>query len=498
MPFPLLPPASNAAGAATPAPGDGIPAAELPYYVQQLDWTPCEKGFQCATVKAPMDWSQPGGDDIHLALIMHRATGTRLGSLFTDPGGPGASGYEFVRDQMSNFSDSLQQHYDVVGWDPRGVGRSSAVTCFTDPKDMDDFVYGIAKSNPVTQPQQWIAESDAAGKKFADACTANTGELLQYIDTASTVHDLDLLRSVVGDPKLDYLGFSYGTDIGSAYIDEFPSRTGRIVLDGVTDPELSLFDMSLQQSKGFENAFEHYLTQCRPKFGSDCPFTGDLQTDLSTVRALYDQLDAHPVKAPDGRYMDAGVLDTAMNMALYDESYWQYLNVLFSEVEQGQTHAAFILADAYFERNTDGTYANNMTEAFLAIYCVDYPVETDLSVLADEEAQFKAATPYTYRYSPPHPDNVCAQWPYHYLGGPKHALSGAGAAPFLVVDTTGDPATPYEWGEKVAESMPSAHLVTNNGEGHTAYGPDNACIQRVVDAFLVDGTVPASDPQCNA
>ena len=474
--------------------GEDVPAALVPYYTQVLDWADCDNGMECATAKAPMDWANPSSEtDIELAVVRHPATGTKQGSLFTNPGGPGASGFDFVYDSLDfAASADLQAAFDVVGWDPRGVGRSSAVKCYEAP-ELDAFIFGLPQAPRGTQA--WIDEVTQSSIDFGQACLENTGELLQFIDTQSTVHDLDMLRAVVGDPKLNYLGYSYGSDIGSYYVENFPDKVGRLVVDGATDSSISVFEVGLVQTKGFQRALENYLKAC-PDLFDDCPFTGDLTTDLATIRGLYDRYDASPLAAPDGRMMDAGVLDIAMSMALYSQDSWPFLNDLFSEAQDGVTDTAFFLADYYYSRDTDGTYADNSLEAFLAIYCVDYPVETDPTVLAEQEVLLEQASPTTYRPSPPIGDTTCINWPYQYQGPPIAALTGKGAPPVLVVSTTGDPATPYEWGVALADQLESAVLITFNGEGHTAYGQGNECITSTVDQYLLKGVVPTADPNC--
>lgn len=488
-------PGVDGAGDATSTPtGEAVEPGLEPYYTQVIQWRDCEDGFQCATVIAPMDWAEPSPEtDIELAIVRQPATGTAMGSLFTNPGGPGASGYDFVRDSVDfAVSADLQSHFDIVGWDPRGVGRSTPVTCYDDA-DLDQFIYGLPDA-PIGTPE-WLAEVTQASVDFGQACLAGTGEVLQFIDTQSTVHDLDMLRAIVGDEKLNYLGYSYGSDIGSYYVENFPDKVGRIVVDGATDSSISVFEVGLTQTAGFQRALENYLEAC-PTMFDDCPFTGDLDADLAVIRGLYDRYDADPIPGADGRMMDAGVLDIAMSMALYSQDSWSFLNDLFSEAEAGITDTAFFLADYYYSRDADGSYADNSLEAFLAIYCVDYPVETDPAVLAQQEVLLQQASPTTYRNFPPTGDLTCINWPYQYVGPGIEPLTGKGAPPVLVVATTGDPATPYEWGVALAEQLESAQLITFNGEGHTAYGQGNACITSTVDDYFIEGIVPAQDPNC--
>jgi len=473
---------------------EDVSEALAPYYQQVIQWKECDNDMQCSTVTAPMDWANPSPEtDIELAVVRHVATGTKLGSLFTNPGGPGASGYDFVYDSIDfAVSKDLQASYDIVGWDPRGVGRSAPVTCL-DAAGLDEFIFGQA-GLPTDVPA-WLAEATQGNIDFAQACLENTGPVLEFIDTQSTVKDLDMLRAVVGDEKLTFLGYSYGSDIGSYYIENFPDKVGRIVVDGATDSSISVSEVGIVQTRGFQRALENYLAAC-PDLFDDCPFTGDLTADLATIRALYDRYDATPIAGADGRMMDAGVIDIAMSMALYSQESWPFLNDLFSEASAGETETAFFLADFYYNRDTDGTYADNSLEAFLAIYCVDYPVETDPTVLAAEEELLKAASPTTYRAFPVTGDLLCANWPFQYAGPPITTLTGKGAPPVLVVATTGDPATPYEWGVALADQLESATLITFNGEGHTAYGQGNECIVSTVDEYFLKGTVPPTDPDC--
>ena len=390
-------------------------------------------------------------------------------------------------------SPDLQAAFDVVGWDPRGVGRSSAVKCYDAP-ELDQFIFGLPAAPRGTQ--EWIDEVTQSSIDFGQACLENTGELLQFIDTQSTVHDLDMLRAVVGDEKLNYLGYSYGSDIGSYYVENFPDKVGRLVVDGATDSSISVFEVGLTQTAGFQLALENYIAACPDMFGDECPFQNGLDAALATIRGYYDKYDATPIPGADGRMMDAGVIDIAMSMALYSQESWPFLNDLFTEVGDGETDTAFFLADYYYSRDTDGTYADNSLEAFLAIYCVDYPVETDPAVLAEQEVLLQQASPTTYRPSPPTGDLTCINWPYQYIGPGIQALTGAGAPPVLVVSTTGDPATPYEWGVALADQLESAQLITFNGEGHTAYGQGNRCIVSTVDDYLLKGIVPTKDPDC--
>jgi len=500
-PFPGMAPEPSTS---TPSLDPGL-SGEAKYYEQHVDWSDCGNGMQCAQVTVPMDWSEPdSGKDIQLAVTRHQATGKKLGSLFMNPGGPGASGFQYVHDYWDYFfSSELAASYDLIGWDPRGVGKSSPVTCYTDPDDIQQWLYGIVPNDPRTDSAGWIAATDAAAKDYVRACEEHTGDVLGYIDTASTVHDLDLLRAVVGDEQLHYLGFSYGTQIGEQYIEDFPQHVGRIVLDGVSDPSNDMFHVMLEQQAGFELALTNYLTQCPTLYRSRCPFTGGVAASKAKIHALVVSLNAKPLHATaagDTRELDGNALTTAISQALYDQSMWQDMNTMFAELFGASqvTDTALSLADAYYEFTPGKGYSDNLMDAFTAITCLDYATETDLTKIADENDQIAAAAPTTSDWTPPMVDPVCGQWPYASHAKAPHAITGDGVSvPILVVSTTGDPATPYEWGVRVANDLKTGVLVTHKGEGHTAYSAQaGSCIRSTVDDYFLDGTVPKSDPMC--
>jgi len=474
----------------TPVAEDVAPELE-PFYRQFLVWQGCGEGLECATASAPLDWSDPAAASIELALVRAPATGTAQGSLLVNPGGPGASGFDFVRDSLDfAVSDRLREHYDIVGFDPRGVGRSSAVRCYDDPAVLDRFNYGIVpgqKGSP-----EWLAAVEQEVASFGQSCLEFTGPLLQFVDTTSAARDLDLLRAILGDETLTYLGYSYGTFLGATYAELYPDKVGRLVLDGALDPDTDGFDVTKAQAVGFESAFRAYLADCLGQDG--CPFTGTVDAAEQRAHALLDQLAAHPLTGADGRELGESTMFAAVILPLYSQSNWPYLDQLFAEVTRGETETAFLLADSYNERNSDGTYSSNQTEAFTAINCLDYDDgPLDPATLAAEAAELASVAPV---FGPPMSWGVgCEGWPFPPTRE-RGPIRAAGAAPILVVGTTNDPATPYQWAVNLSEELESGHLVTYHGEGHTAYNKSNSCVNDAVDSYFIDGTVPASDPQC--
>lgn len=464
------------------------------FATQELNWQPCYNGMQCAEAIAPLDWSDLEGATITLALVKQPALGgDPLGSLFVNPGGPGGSGTSYVAESIDyGIGKPLQQAYDVIGWDPRGVEGSSPVLCL-DAADMDEYLFGLPSDlNLEPGSDEWIAVAQEETVAFAEACLERTGPLFGHVDTMSTVRDLDMLRSIVGDEQLNYLGYSYGTYIGARYADEFPERVGRLVLDGAIDPTVTESEMVREQTLGFEAALRAYVTDCLTR--SDCPMSGSVDEALAQWGALLDAVDEAPIIASDGRALTSGTLLTAIITPLYAQSNWQLLDQLFTSVRAGDARVAFYLADFYYDRE-DGVYQNNSTEAFLAINCLDYPREgeLDLDAMHANAAELAAIAPTIGRFQG-YGEVFCASWPVVGVTD-RQAVEAAGAAPILVVGTTGDPATPYRWAEALAEQLQSGVLVTLQGEGHTAYG-NSTCIDAVVEDYFLTGAVPSVDPMC--
>jgi pimeloyl-ACP methyl ester carboxylesterase len=466
----------------------GVSEALLPYYGQELDWSRCEGDrFDCTTVRAPRSWSDPSAGEVELAVIRQRATDDALGSLLVNPGGPGVSGYDFVRDAASSLvTEDVAAAYDVIGFDPRGVGRSEPVTCLDDA-GMDDYLYGIPAGRRGSP--EWEAALDEKAEAFADACAQNSGDLLAYISTRDAARDLDLLRAVLGDEQLNYLGYSWGTALGAQYAELFPERVGRLVLDGALDPSVPGSMVGAKQAIGFEATLRSFFEECARV--EDCPYAGTVDDMMADLGALLARVDRSPVAGADGRRLGADALLTGIVATLYAPGTWSWLRVALAELEDGDATAIFAAADSYNMR-VDGQYPDNSTEAFTAYNCMDYPDESEESEQAAEDL-IRAQAPVTADYWLG--ADVCAFWPVEPKGV-REPVRAEGAGPILVVGTTGDPATPYEWAVSLAEQLVSGVLVTRVGEGHTGYTEGNACVDRAVDAYLLEGTVPQSDVRC--
>jgi len=466
-----------------------IPAGFEQWYHQQVEWTPSTtRGFEEATISAPLSWRDPTAGSIELALIRRPASGEKLGSLLTNPGGPGQAGIEFLTAIFTEFGDPVKRSYDLIGFDPRGVGASTPIFCLDDAAK-DAFISADFPDDAAGR--EAMAAANAA---FGEACYENTGELLANVDTMSAARDMDLIRHLLDDEKLNYLGFSYGTQLGATYAGLFPQRVGRMVLDGAIDLTLTPDEQSLGQAIGFETALRNYVTDCQA--GRNCPLTGSVDDGLAQIHNLLQRLQTSPLPtSQSGRSVNRTLAFYGIALPLYDQEMWPYLSMALNEaLNLGTGDVLLFLADFYNDRNDDGTFNGNSTEAFQSIGCVDARATEDpgeMDRLAEELRQAAPTVGEFFTYG----GLVCRDWPVPVAPG-SFDLHAAGAPPILVIGTTNDPATPYEWAVGLANTLDSGVLLTYEGEGHTAYTRSNVCIGDTVDQFLVDGIVPPYGKTC--
>jgi len=478
-----------------PVTNSPVSSALAPFFDQTLSWSDCGASTQCATISAPIDWDNPGQGDMTLALARLPApAATRQGSVLMNPGGPGASGVDFVVGSGEYAATQrLREHFDIVSWDPRGVGASTRVTCLPDAQK-DSLLYRTWNARYGTQA--WVSELTKAEKSFVDACVANTGPLLGFVDSQSTAHDMDLIRALLGETTLNYLGYSYGTYFGAHYAELFPDRVGRFVLDGATDPTRGGLDGITNQMAGFDSAMTAFLRDCASR--DQCPLGRDLATEKKTLKTLIASLDSRKLPSDDSRVMDVATLGTAIASALYSQSDWPQLSTMFAELQAGNALPAFALADLYNGRSL-GSYADNSFEVYTATLCLDSNFQSDSSSTVqgiqaiDKAAPLVGAVLSYDDYA--QLDVACSLWPYPAKKQPV-SFSAVGANPIMVVGTTNDPATPYRDAQALAGQLSSGFLVTRRGEGHTAYAGGNECIDTTVDSYFISGAIPATDPNC--
>ncbi|SDR74123.1 alpha/beta hydrolase fold [Friedmanniella luteola] len=473
---PLTPvPAVAPAGFADPPPGSGLER----YRAQTLTWRLCGRGLQCATVLAPLDHADPDGQALTLALARRPATSEpRRGTLFINPGGPGGSGRNYV----GYFDADGLESYDIVGWDPRGVGASTPVRCFG-AGDLDRYLAVDVSPDDPAEERQLLAENYA----FGQACLQHSGPLLEHISTEATVRDLELLRQLVGDPQLHYFGASYGTQIGALYAQLYPTTVGRMVLDGAVD----LGDEEVSQLEGFERALEHFARWAgSPAAGQ--PLGSSQAAVLGRVRRLLAGLDQSPMTTSGGRVLTQQQGVQAVVNPLYGRERWPELLRALAAADGGDGRALLALADRGNDRNPDGTYGQ-INDAFPAVRCLDSR-ETSVARAEREAALQAEQAPVLGPFSGP--DLICPLWPVAPAPAAPR-ITGAGAAPVVVLGTTGDPATPYENAVGMADQLESGVLVTLEGEGHTAYD-QSACVRGLVLPYLVGGPPPADGSRCAA
>ncbi|MFE1902745.1 alpha/beta hydrolase [Streptomyces gardneri] len=463
------------------------------YYGQKPKWRECGvTGFQCATLLAPLDYAKPDGGDVELAVSRIRAggPGKRLGSLLVNPGGPGGSAVGYLQGYAGiGYPAPVRARYDMVAVDPRGVARSEPVECLTGPR-MDAYTQ-------VDQTPDDTAETNAlsaAFKEFAAGCQKRSGKVLPHVSTVETARDMDILRAVLGDEKLSYVGASYGTFLGATYAELFPGRVGRLVLDGAMDPSLSALELNRDQTAGFETAFRAFAADCVRR--QDCPLgTESAAAAGEALRAFFHDVDEKPVPTGESRELGESLATTGVIAAMYDEGAWPQLREALTRAIGGEGSGLLALADSYYEREADGTYANLMY-ANAAVNCLDLPAA--YAGPADAEK----VVPSFEKASPVFGEGLawaalnCTYWPMRPTGSP-HRITAEGAAPILVVGTTRDPATPYKWARSLAAQLSSGTLLTYEGDGHTAYGRGSDCIDTAINAYLLEGTPPQDGKRCS-
>ena len=475
-----------------PTIGQNSPAYQ-DFYTQGLEWNDCPgSGLQCASVEVPMDWSRPDGPRIVVTFAMVPASDTkhRIGSLLINPGGPGASAIDSLEYLASTMPSKVRARYDIVGVDPRGVGQSVPVTCMND-EDMGEFLEFF----PEPPGTKAIIETHRVMRAYARECREHTGEVLGYVDSLSSARDMDVIRAVLGDETLTYVGYSYGTFLGSLYAQEYGDRAGRLILDGAVDPTLPTEKESTLQMASFDRAMSSYVETCMTQ--SACPLSGRVTDAMEQIKAFIDARSNDPLPTSnEARKLTKVQAATGVLTAMYSQDLWVVLtHGLAAAMNDGDGSILLALADSYYQRDNDtGAFESNMMDAFAAISCLDKPVDARRVALDAAEAEATDMAPLFGEFARYGSIN-CAVWPYPARLAPEE-ITAPYAPPIVVVGTTGDPATPYENAVNLARSLARGVLVTYEGEGHTAVGGGVRCIDNAIEAFLVDGIVPEDGLTC--
>ena len=485
---------SGARPANVVAPASGSDPTGMPtsWSPQPLQWSTCKghpgsaAGMRCATLRVPLDWSDPAGEQIDLAVAKVPASGgadERLGTIVTNPGGPGGSGVAFVA--SNPFGGELALRFDQVSWDPRGVGASTAVTC----GETAASAFLHADPDPDTAAEQ--ATLDQLARAVSDDCAMHDADLLAHVGTSDVARDLEALRLAIGDGPINYVGFSYGTQIGQLYAEMFPTGVRSMVLDGVVDPSLGFTEFLIGQVEGFEAAFAEQAAACAKE--TDACGVADLSTAYDRVKERVER-DPLPASAGPGTGSSAGrsvgpaELATAAIYTGYRTDGWRDLGPALATALDGDGSGLASLSDGYHDL---GGYA-----AYAGVVCSDTPPPADPTAWKAFADQARARSP---RFGGSIANELlpCATWPVRSAQVPAavDASVASDAPPVLVVGNTGDPATPLSNARSVAGRMRSAVLVTVDIDGHTAYGRDR-CATKVIDAYLLSLTLPAGPTIC--
>ncbi|MCX5376012.1 alpha/beta hydrolase [Streptomyces sp. NBC_00091] len=449
--------------------------------------------WQCATLDVPLDYAEPEGEMIPLALIRAKARNKakRLGSLVFNFGGPGGSGIATLPGAAKEY-EALRARYDLVSFDPRGVGRSAPVRCEND-RQLD--AYYAQDSSPET-PEEEKAFLDGI-RAYQQACRANSGKVLPYVGTENAARDLDRIRQALGDEKLNYFGISYGTELGGVYAHLFPKNVGRAVFDAVVDPTKDAEQGALGQAKGFQLALGNFAQDCVNR-GDRCRLQGSTAKEIEdNVIKLQKDLAAKPIAGIGGRQLTESQATNGIAQALYSKELWPLLEQGLDEADGGQGQLLMALSDALNGRDQNGRYSN-IGAANTAINCADSKERYTLEDTKAGLPEFRSASPVFGDFLG-WAMMSCTDWPV--AGAWKTPdVSAPGAAPILVIGNTGDPATPYEGARKMAERLGKGVGVelTYKGEGHGAYNSGDRCVQGAVNAYLLDGKVPGAGTVCTA
>lgn len=482
-----VPPTSTGSDGLPEGFGDGPEGSGIDrFYNQDISWETCDDG-ECADIWVPLDYDDPDGQAITVKAKRQPAgdESSRQGSLLINPGGPGGSGIDYLG--YIDLDPSITDVYDVIGFDPRGVATSTPVDCITD-EQLDAYV----ASDPSPDSDAEVQQFQDFWSTLTEGCVTNSGPLLEHVSTVEVAKDMDIMRALVGDDKLTYFGASYGTYIGATYAALFPDKVGRLVLDGAVDPLSEPRENAINQAAGFDVALTAYLEDCVAS--GDCPLGDSVDGARERLIQLFEEIDANPLPTGDGREVTEGLAFLGVVVPLYSRDTWSYLTTALNEAVDGNGDTLLLLADAYTERTPDGTYPSNSLEVQSAVNCLDHPEDATLEEITSGGSDFTTKAPVFGKVAQWWP-YACSNWPAQPTE-PQPDFSAPGAAPILVVGTTRDPATPYEQSVKLAEELDSGVLLSRDGDGHTAYGAGNACIDDAIDTYLVEGTPPTDGTEC--
>ena len=475
------------------------PLSDLAEYEnQKLDWATCYDDFECTDLLVPIDYADLTVGTFEISVLRYKAQDqkNRIGSLIVNPGGPGGSGVDYAYNAEFIFDPDVLDRFDIVGFDPRGVDRSEPIKCLNDAET--DASYA-ADAKPDNEAE--LAKAMADAKDFIDKCQS-ANKYLNHYSTAEAARDMDILRAALGDEKLNYLGKSYGTYLGTLYAQFFPDKVGRMVLDGAVDPNISILEQNISQAKGFDDALGAFITNCATE--DDCPLSKNKQEAIKQVISVFTSAASNPLPRKikvknDDRSATESLIVLGTASALYDDvDGWPKLRAALGEALQGYGDTFLDLADQYTERSSDAKYTSNTLDSGAVIDCLDWP---DTRTIEETKADVKRFTDVAPIFGPylAYSNIACK-----YLTLPAkdkftrttNKITSIKTAPIIVIGTTGDPATPYEWAVGLSKIFTSSKLITLNADGHTGQGRGSACVDDAVDAYLLEGKSPKKNLNC--
>ena len=435
---------------------------------QELKWHNCYKNFQCSTLLVPVDYDKITSDVFHLKVIKFKATDQRqkLGALIVNPGGPGASAFDYAYNAENIVSAAIREKYDIVGFDERGVGQSDPIRCLTD-KETDEMLAGPMISDTPKNQRKMVENA----KFFASKCKKVAGNKLTHLSTFESAKDMELLRLALNEPKLNYLGKSYGTYLGTLYASLYPTKVGKMILDGAIDPSISIQEQNLAQAHGFELALDQFLTKNK--------------INKVLVSTLFEKLRIKPLPTKSNRDLNDSLAILGFAEGLYNnETGWSKLSESLRQALNGNGTLLLQLSDNYTGRSESGKYLSNQNDIAPIIICLDWQSSYKSTQNKINLNKFIDAAPIFGPYLAE--NEIVCSYLYPLQNYVNSYMNLAVTNPVMIIGTTRDPATPYEWSAALSRSFPHSLLVTLDADGHTGQGRRNSCIDSAVDRYLID------------
>lgn len=465
-----------------------IPDLEA-FYNQEIQWRDCGDA-DCTTFEVPLDYQNPQGDRVELAMTKVRARGESIGSLFVNPGGPGGSAFNYAKAADYIVSEQIRESFDVVGVDPRGVGQSDTIRCLTD-EQIDAQISADGSPDTELEESRLILDAGFIGQ----ACKNKDNPLIAHMSTVEVAKDMDIARALVGDPVMNLLGKSYGTAIGTTYMSLFPDRVGRMVLDGVLPTYLSQLDLTQAQAQEFEVLLRYFVSECLEQ--SDCPLTGNVDQGVQQIQQFLAGLDSEPLIGENQRELTQSLATYAIVSYLYfpELDFPDLRSGLNAAMTRGEPDTLLNLLDQRISRAPDGRYTDNSSDAFYAVSCLDYPVTQSIEQVRDFADQLAISAP-TFGANLGWGVLACKDWPFTIQQSTDVVANTS--PPVMLIGTENDPATPIQWAKEVAAKLGNAELIVwEGGYNHTAYLEGSDCVTDRVDAYLLEGTIsPGTTTTC--